>query len=1209
MKKLVILLVFAVFCSGATKQIKNSYNAGELSAYMDGRTDISKYHNGCSVLINATVLPHGGVVKRSGTEYIATASGPGNLKAFEFSVDDVQVLGFSDLYLRFFKNGAPVFAPLGTEDLSSLSANLTAHWKLNDNLSTASTISSAPIGFLTVQTASGVGLLYDGDLSLSATSTATTTDSADQTNRAFDMNILSSHKGMVEVPDSASFSFDSSADAFSIQAWVKYTASSIKQDIISKWNNNNQEWSLFVNSNDKVVFRVYDDNTGFFSDVTSDDLLGPDWTIINTTYDGIGGDTAANGMELYINWSLVNGSKTNSASFTTMLDTTASLSIGGINGRAQSQITASPPNPTTNIGGMTFKDGLSAVFDGVIDQATDRCAASSPASRITKVGKDWGDGNDKFVTGFKIFGSTDEGYVNAENNTIIVTLQGSANNSTWVNITASTATDLSAQSPGLKLENMLVTASTAYRYHRVAIRHNGTSGAQMYCAETQFYDTGGATWIGKLDNIALFDKELTASEVSTLQADNSTIPYAIITPYTASQTLQIHTTQSADVMYIAHTSHHPRKLSRLSDTSWTITDVPFTGGPFLEENTEEAKLLGFARTGGAVRDGYYFPAGATGTLTATAHSPFNANMVNGLWLITHTRPDNVASAPDNVIGAAPTSTASAIRTKGDFVFETEGYGADDRTTLWRKEGAGDWQSFRSFTAAAAFSGTEDENDTYYAYNDNAAGDTQTSTFTAKNQLNRGIVKVISFLSSTVVNVEVVDKVLSDNATNNANTTSMWAEGAWSDFRGFPRTVTFYEDRLWWASTTNNPDTLWASKNRFYENHEFTDLGVDDDALIFPLNDNEVSQIQWMNARQVMAIGAANKEYRLSANNIDDAITPTDRKATPQTSFGSDDIQPVILNNAVFFFQRQGRKLRAMKFDAITENFDAEDATLLAYTIFESPPVGMAVQRVPDAIIWSVREDGVMPTFTYEPDEEVAGWARQIFGNFANVETPTGFAESVAVIHGSAEDEVWVSVRRTIDGDIVYYIERFKPRNWGDDIEDAFFVDAGLTYDSIATASMTGLDHLEGETVAVFADGVVLDDEVVQQGGIILSLDGVGTIASTVQMGLPYTMKARTMRLSVPQEGNTLQTRIKNIHFTVVRFIRSLLGSAGQEYDGVEYLQDLGAEFSNESEDTDENRRSTLGGFSEDAYTTIVSDDPVPFTILSTTITFEVAELR
>jgi hypothetical protein len=148
-------------------------------------------------------------------------------------------------------------------------------------------------------------------------------------------------------------------------------------------------------------------------------------------------------------------------------------------------------------------------------------------------------------------------------------------------------------------------------------------------------------------------------------------------------------------------------------------------------------------------------------------------------------------------------------------------------------------------------------------------------------------------------------------------------------------------------------------------------------------------------------------------------------------------------------------------------------------------------------------------------------------------------------------------------------------------------------------TISGLEHLEGKMVKVTAGGNVVGTEIVSNGSITLA-----TTVYTYQVGIPYKMKARTMRLAVPPP-NTIQTRIKRINRTVVRYIRSLLGKAGQEYDGVEYLGDIGATFSTESQDTPKDNRLTSGGFSEDAYTVIVSEEPVPFTCLATIIDVEV----
>jgi len=170
--------------------------------------------------------------------------------------------------------------------------------------------------------------------------------------------------------------------------------------------------------------------------------------------------------------------------------------------------------------------------------------------------------------------------------------------------------------------------------------------------------------------------------------------------------------------------------------------------------------------------------------------------------------------------------------------------------------------------------------------------------------------------------------------------------------------------------------------------------------------------------------------------------------------------------------------------------------------------------------------------------------------------------------------------------------------WTEDITSGFIREVDS---SSGTTTIVGLDYLEGENVYVTSGGEIVGLFAVENGSV-----SVPNILFTYQVGLPYKMKVRTMRLSMPQEGNTFQTRIKRIHETVVRYIRSKYGRAGQEYDGIEYLTDLDTTFSTSSRD---DTKPTKGGFSEDSYTVITSDKPVPFTLLATIISFEVEERR
>lgn len=1263
-----------------TKLIKSAWNAGELSQYMDGRTDLSKYYNAASKLINALVLPHGGFTKRPGTIYKATSATRANLIPFEFSVGDALILEWSNLLLRFYKDQDIVNDNVGTEDLSGVDGGaLVAHWLLNetesvtvvnaDNPGTYDGTATVDAATLTATGKVGTGCFdLDGQYAVEIADAAAfsfTDDSDDSafsfvcwgkvTNKGGLQVLLSKWKedtatewrfslsndrklqlhlsdngvatsgtavsqwklnedaantsvvdtiGLqdgvsttntstlaatgkisgafdfddqyaVEVNDNAAYSFGDGADddPFSIAAWIYVTAGfDNKNHILSKYDETTgseaREWRTFISTLERFTFVLYDESANAYLSKSMDSNLSVGWHFVVGTYDGRGGAAANDGINLYVDGFAVATDKFSGGTYDSMEATATKVVIGANYGT------------DGNLGNF-FDDKI----DNVILYSTELTA--------TDVENLWNSGNGTEST----------------NAVKVNVISDSAISTGWhfFVCTYSAPADATTAADGMILyvDGVAVSSTATNNASYTSMIDTATKvriGAQLSAAAAN-----ENFWEDKIDEVSIFSDVLTPTEVASLYSET---PYSIVSPYTTVRAFGIHYTQSADVMYIAHNDVFPKKLSRNDTLDWTIVDVPFTGGPFLIENTNDDFYVQFARVGGTAEADYYFPKDASGTLTATGtgNEPFNSNMVGALWLVKHTRiVDNTTSTPDNSTNSAPTLIAypKAVRTKGDFVFNVTTFAAGDIAKLWRKQGNGSWQEFRTFTAATAYSATEDEDDVYYAFTI-AAGDTVVAEFTAKNQTNYGIVKITGFTSATVVTCIVVDPILTNNSGTSA-TTSMWAEGAWSTYRGFPRTVGFHEDRLWWASSTNDPDKKWSSQSGLYENMAFT-TGLDNEAVTAIVKDNEVSQIQWMMSRRVMAIGAANREYSFSAQNPEDPITPLDKKSTPQTGFSSGSIQPVMLNDSIFFLQRQGKKLGAMKFDSVTENFIVDDATLLAYGLLDSPPTNMAVSRSPDSLIWVVRTDGVMPTFAYEPKEEVSGWGRQIFGNSAAVETPTGFVESAAVIHGTTEDEIWVNVRRVIDSSTVYYTELFSPRDWGSDIKDAIFgIDSVFTYDGAETEYIdAGIDHLVGETVSVFADGEVFDDAVVNANGYIdLKKATVTTGASVVQVGLPYTMKGRSMRLAVPQVPSALQTKIKRVTSVTVRYIRSLLGSAGTEYGGTEYLTDIEAAYSTESADTDENFRATEGGFNEDNYTTILSDDPVPFTALATITEVEV----
>ncbi len=383
----------------------------------------------------------------------------------------------------------------------------------------------------------------------------------------------------------------------------------------------------------------------------------------------------------------------------------------------------------------------------------------------------------------------------------------------------------------------------------------------------------------------------------------------------------------------------------------------------------------------------------------------------------------------------------------------------------------------------------------------------------------GYAQVTAYTSATLVNATVIKRLPATALTGSTR----WSEGAWSARRGYPHAVTFYEDRLWFAGSASKPQTLWASVSGDYENHKYGTN--DDDALNYTINTQDMNTIEWLAPTKVLAIGTANGEFTLSATQISDPVTPTNVKITPQTTFGSaTDVKPLRVGSVILFLQRAGRKLREYAYQFDTDSFVAPNMNVLADHITESGVLELAYQQEPSQIVWAPRTDGVLTGMTYERTEDVVGWHRHTIGG--------GIVESaVTVPHWDGDQDVlWLIVRRTIDGSSVRYVE-YVEKYMTD--EYAFFVDCGLTYDGSPATTITGLDHLEGEEVAVLVDGAVHPNRTVSSGSITLQLAG-----SVVNVGLPYTATIKTMPIDIATNAGTSFIDEKRAHKIVMQLYQT-----------------------------------------------------------------------
>lgn len=257
---------------------------------------------------------------------------------------------------------------------------------------------------------------------------------------------------------------------------------------------------------------------------------------------------------------------------------------------------------------------------------------------------------------------------------------------------------------------------------------------------------------------------------------------------------------------------------------------------------------------------------------------------------------------------------------------------------------------------------------------------------------------------------------------------------------YPSCVSIYEQRLFFANTNNDPQKMWGSVSDDYE--DMTGGPDADDALTYVIGSEQVNAIRWLSAGRVLGVGTLGGIFSLSSGSDEAALTPTNVVVKRETSYGALGIVPKKIGNNVFYVQRNGKTIREFSYSYDIDEYTAFDSTLLAEHITGNGIVNMDYQQSPYNMLWCVRSDGVMAVLTRQIEQEVIAWSRII---------TDGYFESVAVIPGDGgDDEVWVVVKRFIDNAWVRYVEYFKPMDFGDEQEDAFFVDCGLTLDSPLT---------------------------------------------------------------------------------------------------------------------------------------------------------------
>jgi len=406
--------------------------------------------------------------------------------------------------------------------------------------------------------------------------------------------------------------------------------------------------------------------------------------------------------------------------------------------------------------------------------------------------------------------------------------------------------------------------------------------------------------------------------------------------------------------------------------------------------------------------------------------------------------------------------------------------------------------------------------------------------------NSGKAKITSRSSTTVVVCTIT------TAFTNTNPTAAFNLGAFSDTTGHPSCVSFFEQRLVFAGTLDEPQTLFFSKAGDYEN--MTTGTNADDAMVYTIASNQVNAIRYMKAVRTLVVGTTGGEFTVSADGTDASITPTNITIKRQSSFGSANVDAIPAGNAILFLQKAKRKIRELQYNFDSDGYQAPDLTILNETVTDTGINEMSYQQEPGSNIWCVRDDGVLACLTYQRSENVIAWSRHIFGG----EFGSGRAvcESIASISGTlTEDEVWVIVKRTINGATKRYVECFSDFDFDEtDANDFKFLDSHLSYSGSATTTLSGLAHLEGQTVSILADGAAHANKTVSSGAI--TLDRSVTKAC---VGLSYDSILQTMRIEGGAAEGTSQGKTKRISKVVLRLFETVGVKVGPSLTNLELI--------------------------------------------------------
>ncbi len=673
------------------------------------------------------------------------------------------------------------------------------------------------------------------------------------------------------------------------------------------------------------------------------------------------------------------------------------------------------------------------------------------------------------------------------------------------------------------------------------------------------------------------DINTTAYGAYTLGGTASRV-YTIATPYDEADLFDLHITQSADVLTIVHPTYVTRELRRLGATNWTLTEVAFV--PTI--NPPVLPVAAATTASGTDRTRYKVTSVATdGLEESIASGPCVVGAGIAITAVTKASPGvlSVAAHGRSVgDGVYVTGIAGMVELDGEYLVNTVP-GANTITLKTLDGTPVDTSAFSTYTAGGTFYFTDVVNTL------SVAGNKNTVTFTRDPSAVRSNVYKLKNGLYGYIGQTALSSFEDVNITADLSKTPPEIDDAFTGVGNYPGAVGYFEQRRILAGTDNKPQNVWGTRSATESNMSYSIPTRDDDRFAFRIAAADANRVRHVIALSDLLLLTAGGVWRVEAAGAD-VLTPSSTKPKLQDATGASNVRPVVTGSAVVFIAERGSHAFRVRYSWDDQIYRPEDISLFAQHLFDGYTiVDMALAKAPFRMVWAVRSDGVLLSLTYVPEQEVIAWHQH---------TTDGLFESVCVVAEGDSDALYVVVKRSINGQDVRHIERMSTRRFAT-IADSFFVDAGATYDGTPTTQVTGLWHLEGETVAILADGAELPTQMVVNGTVDLEF-----AASKVHVGLPYVSDFEDLPVALDAEAAG-QGAVKNVNSVHVRVRESSSVFAGPTFD----------ELTESKEDTDDiDDAPTLitgeitivvgGSWNTDGRVCIRQSSPLPLTILSTT---------